>query len=184
MSTAATEPNTVGYMPMPASFSRRSLFLAGRPRHQRNDNFWCRHPPMDRLHRAKIFAPFDALAGFDECIQAKEVLFEQKRSLSEDETADLDEKLCMLRALIYNSKVSGLNRPSAVITCFFPCSDPQNEWYEKGGQYKDVAGTVSKVDAVISMTVTVDDQVISFDDIYSIRINHIGQRSEPKKKQL
>lgn len=28
-----------------------------------------RHPRMDRLNRAKIFAPFDALRGFDEEIE-------------------------------------------------------------------------------------------------------------------
>ncbi len=166
---SAIESNTIGYMPMPASFAHRSLFLAGRPQHQKYDNFWRRHPPMDRLRRAKIFAPFDALAGFDECIRSKEVLYEQKRSLSECETSDLNEKLCTLRSLTYNSKASGLDRPCATVTYFVPCSDQQNEWYRKGGQYKEVTGTVSNVDTVIRMTITVNDQVISLDDVYSIR---------------
>ena len=31
-----------------------------------------KHPPMDQGHRAKIFAPFDALDGFSELIRQKD----------------------------------------------------------------------------------------------------------------
>ena len=58
----------IGYMPMPADFRYRSVFLHGRPKHEKYDDFWRCHPPMNIVHRAKIFAPFDALAGFSECI--------------------------------------------------------------------------------------------------------------------
>ena len=60
MSTAV-----IGYMPMPVNFEYRSLFLHGRPKHEKFDDFWRKHPPMDKVHRAKIFSAFDALAGFD-----------------------------------------------------------------------------------------------------------------------
>ena len=50
MSTAV-----IGYMPMPVNFEYRSLFLHGRPKHEKFDDFWRKHPPMDRTHRAKIF---------------------------------------------------------------------------------------------------------------------------------
>ena len=66
MSAAAARQ--VGYMPMPAGFEYRALFLHGRPRHQKYDTFWIKHPPMNVTHRAKIFSAFDALAGFDDCI--------------------------------------------------------------------------------------------------------------------
>ena len=75
-----TNPGVVGYMPMPVSFHYRALFLQGRPRHEKFDDFWLKHPPMDHVHRAKIFAPFDALAGFDDCIHAKGVLYEEKKT--------------------------------------------------------------------------------------------------------
>ena len=42
----------------------------GRPRHGAGDEFRLRHPAMDVGHRAKIFAPFDALAGFRDAIAA------------------------------------------------------------------------------------------------------------------
>ena len=62
----------VGYMPMPASFSHKAVFRCGRPQHRKYDSFWIRHPPMDTGHRAKLFAPFAALRGFDEYIVSKE----------------------------------------------------------------------------------------------------------------
>ena len=85
--------NSVGYMPMPASFSHRDLFLKGRPKHEKYDAFWIRHPPMDRVHRAKIFSPFDALAGFDECIESKLVTYTEKRMLSEEERDKINDAL-------------------------------------------------------------------------------------------
>ena len=36
------------------------------------DDFWCRHPPMDPGKRAKIFAPFSALRGFDEELKSSQ----------------------------------------------------------------------------------------------------------------
>ena len=53
----------IGTMPMPADFKYKDLYLAGRPKHEKFDEFWCKHPPMDCGKRAKIFKPFAAL-GF------------------------------------------------------------------------------------------------------------------------
>ena len=58
---------------MPVNFRYREVFLKGKPRHDRCDAFRIRHPVMDRGKRAKIFAPFDALRGFDEAIAATTV---------------------------------------------------------------------------------------------------------------
>lgn len=88
MSTAV-----IGYMPMPVNFEYRSLFLHGRPKHEKFDDFWRKHPPMDRTHRAKIFSAFDALAGFDGWIASKEVRYCDRRYLSEEEQDNLDRKL-------------------------------------------------------------------------------------------
>lgn len=168
--SAAAYVCPVGYMPMPASFSHRALFFAGRPRHQKYDDFWCKHPPMNRMHRAKIFAPFDALAGFDACIQAKQVLYERKRILSEGEMEELNETLSQLHSLTCNSHVSRMNHPQATVEYFVPCSDTQNEWYGKGGQYKTVTGTVSSVDPLISRTIVIDEQTIPLSDVLRITL--------------
>ena len=170
MSATAAETGMVGYMAMPSSFSYRALFIAGRPKHQKYDAFWRKHPPMDRVHRAKIFSPFDALAGFNECIQSKEVLYCEKKILNEGEMEELNKNLSCLRSLTYNSRVSRINHLMAEIEYFVPCNDPQNEWYGKGGRYETIKGTVSKVDVLIGKTITVDDTAIPLADVSKISI--------------
>ena len=161
---------TVGYMPMPAAFPRREVFLRGRPRHRKYDDFWIRHPPMDPGHRAKIFAPFDALRGFDFCIMAKEVRYTERAELSDFQKEQLDRQLHMLQSLTYNGRAARRNRPFAEITYFEPCTDTENFAYGKGGRYLTVSGTVSRVDTLTERTITVDNRKISLDTISQIRI--------------
>lgn len=165
MPAVYTNPGVVGYMPMPVSFHYRSLFLHGRPLHEKYDDFWRKHPPMDHVHRAKIFAPFDALAGFDERIHSKAVLYEEKRILSASEKEELNEKLSLLHSLIHNGNAARTDRPQATVTWFVPCADEYNDWYNYGGLYKSYTGTVIKVDAG---TLVVDDKTIPLDDISGI----------------
>ena len=72
----------IGNMSMPANFRYAEIFRRGRPRHGKPgvlstyDAFYIKHPPMNTLRRAKLFAPFDALAGFGGRIAAKEVLYQ------------------------------------------------------------------------------------------------------------
>ncbi len=68
-------------MAMPPGFKYRDVFLKGKPRHECLDPFRIRHPSMDPGRRAKIFAPFDALKGFDEAIRLSE-----ERCAAETET--------------------------------------------------------------------------------------------------
>ena len=168
MPAVYTNPGVVGYMPMPATFRYRSLFLHGRPRHEKYDDFWMKHPPMDHVHRAKIFAPFDALAGFDDCINSKNVLYEEKRILSGTEKVDLNEKLSLLHSLTCNSRTARINCPVVTVTSFVPCSDEHSDWYNLGGRYESYTGTVKKVDSCL---LVVDDKTIALDDISGIEIN-------------
>ena len=73
----------IGYMPMPEGFPYAELVKAGRPQHQKFDDFWCRHPPMAPGKRAKIFAPFSALRGFDEELKSSQskVRIEQENEI-------------------------------------------------------------------------------------------------------
>ena len=54
---------------VPLSFPYLRVLMQGRPEHREENP---KHPPMDRGHRAKIFAPFDALDGFSEMIRQKD----------------------------------------------------------------------------------------------------------------
>ena len=54
------------------------------------------HKPMDITHRAKIFAPFAALKGFEDCIRKKEIVYEEYPVLSEEQKDRLDQKVQMI----------------------------------------------------------------------------------------
>ena len=51
---------------------------------------------MEVGHRAKQFAPFAALRGFEETVRKKEILYEPKKELSEEKKNELDSKLRIL----------------------------------------------------------------------------------------
>ena len=55
-----------GYTAVPKDFPYFEVLRKGMPEHEKTDPFRIRHPRMDVGHRAKIFAPFDALKGFNE----------------------------------------------------------------------------------------------------------------------
>ncbi len=48
------------------SFPYLQVLMQGKPQHGEYD---LKHPPMNLVHRAKIFAPFDALQGYSERIR-------------------------------------------------------------------------------------------------------------------
>ena len=156
----------VGYMPMPAGFQFKDLFYRGRPRHDRYDSFRIRHPEMDHTHRAKIFAPFDALAGFDEAIASKEVMYEPKRQLSETEKGKINTALRRLQALTYSGPEARKNRPYAIITYFVPCADKNSFAYGLEGSYNTISGTVEKVS---TYAIIIDGLSISLEDVAEIR---------------
>ena len=56
------------------SFPYVRVLVRGRPEHRES---FPKHPPMDCGHRAKIFAPFDALDGFSAMIRQKDRLCEE-----------------------------------------------------------------------------------------------------------
>ena len=51
------------------SFPYLQVLMQGMPRHPETN---LKHPPMNLVHRAKIFAPFDALEGYSEKIHEKD----------------------------------------------------------------------------------------------------------------
>lgn len=147
----------VGDMPMPLDFRHTAVLRRGRPRHgspgkiSTYDLFYIKHPPMDCSRRAKLFAPFDALAGFSQCIKAKQEVYCAKRKLTEGEREELDARAAVLHRLTLNSRMARENAVRASITYFEPCSDIHSESYTEDGQYgqyKTVTGIVSKVDII------------------------------------
>lgn len=52
---------------------------------------------MEIAHRAKIFAPFAALKGFEECVREKEIIFEERKILTDDQVEKIDQRLRTLK---------------------------------------------------------------------------------------
>ena len=86
-----------------------SIIFRQRPVHD-GDLFSRRHPRMSRLNRAKIFAPFAALVGFDERVRRKEVLYVARHRLDADEERALNRRLLALQRLTANSRLARANR--------------------------------------------------------------------------
>ena len=141
----------------------------GKPQHTKFDDFYRKHPFMDVGKRAKIFAPFAALRGFDGCILDKEVQYQPKIILDEEITDEIAQQLEVLHRLTINSRVARNNHVVVSVTYFIPCSDKNHEAYGYYGQYVTVSGVCKKVDDTITHTITVGGLVISLDDIYKIK---------------
>ena len=60
---------------VPPDFKYLEVLRKGRPEHTLYDSFSLRHPKMPQAKRAKIFAPFAALKGYDEAVAAKELVY-------------------------------------------------------------------------------------------------------------
>ncbi len=52
---------------------------------------------MEIAHRAKIFAPFAALKGFEDCVREKEIIFEERKILTDDQIEKIDQRLRSLK---------------------------------------------------------------------------------------
>ena len=131
-----------------------------------------KHPSMDTGRRAKIFAPFAALKGFKEAVASKEVLYEDRRRVSEEEHDELNRRIKILRNLTYNSRMARANRVRATITYFVPCTDKNNFAYGYRGRYVKAEGIVWKVDPV-NRTLLVDRTRIRMKDIVAIEAQGI-----------
>ena len=141
----------------------------GKPQHTKFDDFYRKHPFMDVGKRAKIFAPFAALRGFEGCILDKEVQYQPKIILDEEVTDEIAQQLEVLHGLTINSRIARKNHVVVSVTYFIPCSDKNHEAYGYYGQYVTVSGVCKKVDDTITHTITVGGLVISLDDIYKIK---------------
>ena len=159
----------IGVMPMPAGFKYRDVLLKGKPRHDRYDSFRIRHPEMPPGKRAKLFAPFDALRGFDFAILMKNEIYTDKAGLSLENQGELDRRFRILHNLTYNSRMARANHVHVTVTYYEACSDENSEAYGSQGQYKTVTGICWNVDDEVTKTIQVDGMRIRMEDIREIQ---------------
>ena len=162
------EYEKIGVMKAPPDFDYFDTLKLGKPQHIKFDDFYRNHPFMDVSKRAKIFAPFAALKGFDGEISDKEIQYQPKIILDEEAQNELNSILYKLKELTPNSRAAKINSVTINVTYFVPCSDKNHEAYGYRGQYVTASGICMKVDDVITQTITVENFVIPLDDIYRI----------------
>ena len=155
---------------IPVDFPYKDILLKGRPKHEKYDPFWIRHPPMPASRWAQIYAPFDALRGFNESIQAKTVQYEEKRVLSEDELESLDQKIRILKAKVPNARAVREDPVRVSVTCYMPCNDVDSEAYGYMGTYETITGICRYIDTDILDIIRVDQNDIRIPDITQIQI--------------
>ena len=151
---------------IPKGFRYPEVLRRGKPVHEKFDNFSIRHPSMPLEKRAKIFSPFDALKGFNEAISSKDVIYEYRKTLSDEDMRILDQKLNLLRQLTINSKAACANSIPVEVT-YFRLSEGQDMQEEKGSYLTD-RGILKKADAFSRILILNDDIRIPIDDIISI----------------
>lgn len=97
------------------------------------------HPHMSLLDRAAQFAPFAALTGYGDAIDETARLTDGRPELSEQQLAELNERLLQIMA-----------EPNAVarITYFVP------DEKKSGGRYEQAEGTIKKIDDIAKVIVT------------------------------
>ncbi len=157
----------MGYMPMPERFRDRGILEQGKPEQP------IRHPSMDAGHRAKIFAPFAALRGFDQALLSKDVLYVPRLQLNEEEEAEISRRLTILHNLTYNGRMARANRPRATVTWFVPCDDPNNEAYGSRGTYTTATDIVWNVD---QGTILVGKTRVNIRDVAAIEAERLFDR--------
>ena len=101
-------------------------------------------PKMSMSNRAKQFAPFDALKGFQEALRKKEKMPVPKKELAEEKAEEINEKLKQLTT-------------GKLITVV----------YYNDGEYIQLTGTVVKIEKN-KRYLQMAETIIHFDDISDI----------------
>ena len=152
---------------LPAGFKYKAAFIAGRPRH-RDDHFSFLHPKMDRGRRAKLFAPFDALDGYSESIDSKNIEYIERIDLEEDDRRELDRRIRILHELTYNGRMARANRVQVSVRYYVPCTDENNFAFQLRGRYETISGICRKVDSDVTNSITIDNAAIPLTDVIEI----------------
>ena len=117
-----------------------------------------KHPRMMIEDRAKIFAPFAALKGYEEAIEAKQKIIVPRIELSEESKEYLDLQLGKMERLL----ISGQH---PIVTVVYFQKDKLS--IEDGGEYVRFTGMVAKLDQT-SRILQIVEKRLYLDDIYEI----------------
>lgn len=114
-----------------------------------------KHPQPTMLERAARFAPFAAIAGYEEMVLEEARETEERVDLDEGTLADLNEKLNMIQESLGAE-------PQITITYFEP------DKKKSGGAYITLIGTVKRIDEYERHVLMLDGTKIPIDQIYGL----------------
>ncbi len=117
-----------------------------------------KHPRMSIEDRAKIFAPFAALKGYEEAIASKQKIVVPRIELSEESKENLDLQIGKIEHLLTNGQ-----HPMITVVYF----QKDKERSEDGGEYIKFTGMVSKLELTLRILQIVEKR-LRLEDIYSI----------------
>ena len=101
-----------------------------------------KHPPMNRLDRAAQFAPFAALAGYEDMISEEARITDEMIEPGEDQLEMINETLRLVDGMTARRET-----PVCEVTWFVP--DP----FKRGGAYRTAKERVKRVDRVRGLLV-------------------------------
>ena len=157
-------------------FAYNDIIGLGRPAHD-GDAFSRRHPKMAQLNRAKIFAPFAALAGYDEAVRSKQVPYVPRRQRDAEALRALNRALAALERATRTGALARRNRVVARVEYFEVCRDPNHEAFGRDGLYHVLTGVVWRVDPVGKVLV-IGERTLPFADIHGITLSTEGNISK------
>ena len=115
-----------------------------------------KHPRMHAEDRAKIFAPFAALKGYEEAINLKQKIVVPRITLSEESKEYLDLQLGKMERML-------LDGQHPIITVVYFQKDKAS--YENAGEYIQFTGMVAKFDRT-SRILQIVEKKLRLEDIY------------------
>jgi len=115
-----------------------------------------KHPRMSLYDRAAQFSPFAALTGHDDAIEETARFTDERKELSEDTIARLNEKLSLIME-------NGGTEQAVTITYFVPDES------KSGGAYVSHSGIVKKIDEYERTVIMTDKTVIPIKQICEIQ---------------
>lgn len=115
-----------------------------------------KHPQPTMMERAARFAPFAAIAGYEEMVLEEARVTEERIDLDEGTLALLNEKLNMILEFLDEE-------PEVMITYFEP--DKKRD----GGAYVSVTGVVKRIDEYEHLVIMTDGKKINIEEIYNLQ---------------
>lgn len=115
-----------------------------------------KHPQPTMMERAARFAPFAAIAGYEEMVLEEARVTEERIDLDEGTLALLNEKLNMILEFLDEE-------PEVMITYFEP--DKKKD----GGAYVSVTGVVKRIDEYEHLVIMTDGKKINIEEIYNLQ---------------